>query len=291
MDSKTRCILLCKMGTVACLCHTLPSLHRPSETVKPKRRRMACSTLCSLLLSDGLNDRLHSSAEHCLVKCRLFRCHTLSSLPPPSAVSVCESQPGPCLKGHSAVHTRCLRHTFLYSSRFVSVSHSFDNNLGEKFTSIRKRVNFTFPLMIRSHVTQKAPSQSEAKPRDVLPLPSVWAVIVRTQSNLNNKNNKNKSISKGNFFQTYWFSFILSSSSGEKNTRPLCHERKTKKSPGFFLPKPPKGTFCLYVHATFRSTESKEVLPESLTKGPITSGKGSEDWQVPKTPKSHYTQA
>lgn len=39
------------------------------------------------------------------------------------------------------------------------------------------------------------------------------------------------------------------------------------------------------------STESKVVLPGSLTHGPSMGGKGSENWQRPKTPKSHYTQA
>lgn len=48
---------------------------------------------------------------------------------------------------------------------------------------------------------------------------------------------------------------------------------------------------CLHMHANFRSTESKAVPPESLTCGPIVGGKVSENWQAPKTPKSHYTQA
>lgn len=37
------------------------------------------------------------------------------------------------------------------------------------------------------------------------------------------------------------------------------------------------------------STESKVVPPGSLTHGPSMDGKGSENWQSPKTPKSHYT--
>lgn len=45
------------------------------------------------------------------------------------------------------------------------------------------------------------------------------------------------------------------------------------------------------MHAIFRSTESKAVPPEYLTRGPIVGGKGSENWQALKNLKSHYTQA
>lgn len=39
------------------------------------------------------------------------------------------------------------------------------------------------------------------------------------------------------------------------------------------------------------SAASKALPPGSLTHGPSMGGKGSESWQCPKTPKSHYSQA
>lgn len=82
----------------------------------------------------------------------------------------------------------------------------------------------------------------------------------------------------------------------DESTSPWVHWRRTKKikqktksSCRIFGQNVLMG--CFHTHASFRSTESKAVLPESLTRGPVIRGKGSENWQAPKTPKSHYTQA